>query len=45
MLIANNLLNERGIDNKHFKLILNSLGSQEYQKIYSKILIDYLTKY
>ena len=45
ILIANNLLNELGIDNKHFKLILNSLGSQEDQKNYSKILIDYLTQY
>ena len=45
ILIANNLLNELGIDKKHFKLILNSLGSQEDQKNYSKILIDYLTQY
>ena len=45
ILIANNLLNELGIDNKHFKLILNSLGSQEDQKNYSNILIDYLTQY
>ena len=43
--IAYNLLNELGIDKKHFKLILNSLGSQEDQKNYSKILIDYLTQY
>ena len=45
ILIASNLLNEPGIDKKHFKLILNSLGSQEDQKNYSKILIDYLTQY
>ena len=45
ILIANNLLNELGIDKKNFKLILNSLGSQEDQKNYSKILIDYLTQY
>ena len=45
ILIASNLLNELGIDKKHFKLILNSLGSQEDQKNYSKILIDYLTQY
>ena len=45
ILIANNLLNELGIDKKHFKLILNSLGSQDDQKNYSKILIDYLTQY
>ena len=45
ILIANNLLNEIGIDSKHFKLILNSLGSQEDQKNYSKILIDYLNQY
>ena len=45
ILIANTLLNELGIDKKHFKLILNSLGSQEDQKNYSKILIDYLTQY
>ena len=45
ILIANNLLNELGIDKKHFKLILNSLGSQEDQKNYSKILIDFLTQY
>ena len=45
ILIANNLLNELGIDKKHFKLILNSLGSQGDQKNYSKILIDYLTQY
>ena len=45
ILIANNLLNELGIDKKHFKLFLNSLGSQEDQKNYSKILIDYLTQY
>ena len=45
ILIANNLLNELGIDKKHFKLILNSLGSQEDQKNYSKILINYLSQY
>ena len=45
ILIASNLLNELGIDKIHFKLILNSLGSQEDQKNYSKILIDYLTQY
>ena len=45
ILIASNLLNELGIDKKHFKLILNSLGSQEDQKNYSKILIDYLNQY
>ena len=45
ILIASNLLNELGINKKHFKLILNSLGSQEDQKNYSKILIDYLTQY
>jgi histidyl-tRNA synthetase len=45
ILIASNLLNELGIDKKYFKLILNSLGSQEDQKNYSKILIDYLTQY
>ena len=45
ILIANTLLNELGIDKKHFKLILNSLGSQQDQKNYSKILIDYLTQY
>ena len=45
ILIASNLLNELGIDKKNFKLILNSLGSQEDQKNYSKILIDYLTQY
>ena len=45
ILIANNLLNELGIDKKYFKLILNSLGSQEDQKNYSKILIDYLTQH
>ena len=45
ILIANNLLNELGIDKKHFKLILSSLGSQGDQKNYSKILIDYLTQY
>ena len=45
ILIASNLLNELGIDKKHFKLILNSLGSQEDQKNYSKILIDFLTQY
>ena len=45
ILIANNLLNELGIDKKHFKLILNSLGSQGDQKNYSKILINYLTQY
>ena len=45
ILIANNLLNELGIDSKHYKLILNSLGSQEDQKNYSKILIDYLNQY
>ena len=45
ILIANNLLNELGIDKKQFKLILNSLGSQEDQKNYSKILINYLSQY
>ena len=45
ILIANSLLKELGINKKHFNLILNSLGSQEDQKNYSKILIDYLTQY
>ena len=45
ILIANKLLNELGINKKLFKLILNSLGSQEDQKNYSKILIDYLSQY
>ena len=45
ILIAYNLLNELGIDKKQFKLILNSLGSQDDQSNYSKILIDYLNQY
>ena len=45
ILIAYNLLNELGIDKKQFKLILNSLGSQDDQLNYSKILIDYLSQY
>ena len=45
ILIAYNLLNELGIDKKQFKLILNSLGSQDDQSNYSKILIDYLSQY
>ena len=45
ILIAYNLLNELGIDKKQFKLILNSLGSQDDQLNYSKILIDYLIQY
>ena len=45
ILIAYNLLNELGIDKKQFKLILNSLGSQEDQSNYSKILFDYLSQY
>ena len=43
--IAHNLLNELGIDKKIFKLILNSLGSQEDQSNYSKILTNYLSQY
>ena len=45
ILIAYNLLNELGIDKKQFKLILNSLGSQDDQSNYSKILFDYLSQY
>ena len=45
ILIAYNLLNELGIDKKQFKLILNSLGSQDDQSNYSKILLDYLSQY
>ena len=45
ILIAYNLLNELGVDKKQFKLILNSLGSQDDQSNYSKILIDYLSQY
>ena len=45
ILIAYNLLNELGIDKKQFKLILNSLGSQDDQSNYSKILFDYLNQY
>jgi len=45
ILIAYNLLNELGIDKGQFKLILNSLGSQDDQSNYSKILIDYLCQY
>jgi len=45
ILIAYNLLNELGINKKQFKLILNSLGSQDDQSNYSKILIDYLSQY
>ena len=43
--IAHNLLNELGIDKEQFKLILNSLGSQEDQSNYSKILTHYLSQY
>ena len=43
--IAHNLLNELGIDKEQFKLILNSLGSQEDQSNYSKILTNYLSQY
>ena len=45
ILIAYNLLNELGIDKKQFKLILNSLGTQDDQSNYSKILIDYLRQH
>ena len=45
ILIAYNLLIELGIDKKQFKLILNSLGSQDDQSNYSKILFDYLSQY
>jgi len=45
ILIAYNLLNELGIDKKQFNLILNSLGTQDDQSNYSKILIDYLSQY
>ena len=45
ILIAYNLLNELGIDKKQFKLILNSLGSQDDQSNYSKILFGYLSQY
>ena len=45
ILIAYNLLNELGIDKKQFKLILNSLGTQDDQSNYSKILFGYLSQY
>ena len=45
IMIANNLLYEFGIDKKQFKLFLNSLGSQEDQFNYSKLLFDYLSQY
>ena len=45
ILIAYNLLIELGIDKKQFKLILNTLGSQDDQSNYSKILFDYLSQY
>jgi len=45
ILIAHSLLNELGINKNQFKLVLNSLGTQDDQSNYSKILIDYLSQY
>jgi len=45
IMVANSLLKEIGVEKKHFRLILNSLGSQADQLNYSKILIDYLSQY
>ena len=45
ILIANSLLNELGINKNQFKLVLNSLGTQDDQSNYSKILMDYFSQY
>ena len=45
ILIAHNLLNELGINKNQFKLILNTLGTQDDQSNYSKILMDYFSQY
>ena len=45
ILIAHSLLNELGINRNQFKLVLNSLGSQDDQSNYSKILMDYFSQY
>src|SRR5210317_324821 len=45
IMVAHKLLKDIGIEKKYFKLIINSLGSQEDQLNYSKLLIDYLSKY
>ena len=45
ILIAHNLLNELGINKDQFKLVLNSLGTQDDQSNYSKILMDYFSQY
>ena len=45
ILIAHSLLNELGINKNQFKLILNSLGTQDDQSNYSKILMDYFSQY
>ena len=44
-MVAHKLLKDIGIETKYFKLIINSLGSQEDQLNYSKLLIDYLSQY
>ena len=45
IMVAHKLLKDIGIEKKYFKLIINSLGSQEDQLNYSKLLIDYLSQY
>ena len=45
ILIAHSLLNELGINKNQFKLVLNSLGTQDDQSNYSKILMDYFSQY
>ena len=43
ILVAATVLKELGLDQKHFKLFINSLGSSEDQKNYTKVLSDYLS--
>ena len=45
ILIAHSLLNELGINKNQFKLVLNSLGTQDDQSNYSIILMDYFSQY
>ena len=45
ILIAHSLLNELGINKNQFKLILNTLGTQDDQSNYSKILMNYLSQF
>ncbi len=45
ILVASNILKELGLEESQYKLLINSIGSSDDQKNYSKILSEYLNKY